>query len=92
MPESLESRVAALGQRVVDLVQDIDELKREVHGYHHRLRGVESAVALLLEQQKDARRDEQSQYRRLEIKLQWLAVAITFAGVIVSVAVLLTHH
>ena len=91
-PESVEVRVGVLSQRVTDLVQDIDELKREVHGYHHRLRGVEAAVALLVEQQKDSRRAEQSQYRRLELRLQWLAIAVTLAGVVVSVVLIVIHH
>ena len=92
MPEPLESRVAVLGQRVTDLVDDIDELKAEVKGYHHRLRGVEAAVNLLLESQKAARRDESSQYRRLELRLQWLAIAVAFAGVVVSVVLVVIHH
>ena len=92
MPESIETRVGVLSQRVVDLVDDIDELKTAVKGYHHRLRAVESAVALLVEAQKDARRAESAQYRRLELRLQWLAVAVAFAGVIVSIVLVVIHH
>lgn len=92
MPDSIDARVAVLGQRVLDLVGDIDDLKEAVRGYHHRLRAVETAVSLLVDAQKDARRSEESQYRRLEVKLQWLAVAVAFAGVIVSIVLVVTHH
>ena len=92
MPESIESRVAVLSQRVTDLVDDIDELKESIRSYHHRLRAVETAVSLLVDSQKDARRAEQSQYRRLELRLQGLAVAVTLAGVLISVVLIVIHH
>lgn len=81
-----------LGQRVADLVGDIDELKTAVREYHHRLRGVEAAVALLVDAQKDARRGEANQYRRLELRVQWLSVSIAFAAILVSVVLTVIHH
>ena len=81
-----------LGQRVADLVGDIDELKVAVREYHHRLRGVESAVALLVDTQKDARRAEQAQYRRIIVWIQFLTLTVAVGALALSVTLALTHH
>lgn len=72
--------------------QDLVELRDQRREDHHRLRSAEGAVALMVEAQKEARRGEAVQYRRLEIKLQWLALAVTFAGVLVTAVTVFVHH
>lgn len=79
-------RIARNEQSISDLRSDIQELREALRGDHHRLREVESAVSLMIDAQKQARREEHNQYRRMEIKLQWLAVAVASGGLCLSAA------
>lgn len=76
----------------------MDALRREFDAHlgearlrSDRVRELENAVLLLVDAQKRARRDEESQYRRLEARLQGQGIAIAAAGLAVAVAELLVH-
>lgn len=74
--------------------RDVDDLRADQRADHHRLRGVEDAVKLMLEAQKTARRDEDRQYRRLELKIQWGGLAMAFAMAFLAVVQIFAtlHH
>lgn len=92
MADGLDSRVAENTATIRALDDDIRELREQAKADHHRLRAAEAAVALLVDAQKEARRAEASQYRRLELRVQWLSVAIAFAAILVSVVLTVIHH
>ena len=58
----------------------------------NRIREVENALILLVDAQKQARLAETAQYRRVEIRLQVLTVAVAFAALILSLTIWLVHH
>jgi len=58
----------------------------------NRIREVENALILLVDAQKQARLQETAQYRRVEIRLQVLTVAVAFAALILSLTIWLVHH
>lgn len=87
MPESVESRVAALTQRVEDLAGVIEEVRMATREDHHRLRNVESAVSRMIDAQKAAREGEREQYRRLGIRMQVLTLVLAAAAVVVPIVV-----
>lgn len=58
----------------------------------NRIREVENALILLVDAQKQARLAETAQYRRVEIRLQALTVAVAFAALILSLTIWLVHH
>jgi len=49
-------------------------------------------MLLLVEAQKNARAAESKQYRRVEIRLQILTVAVAFAAFALSLSIVLVHH
>lgn len=84
-------RVARNEQAISDLRADIVEIRSAQRDDHHRLRDIEAAVNLLVESQKQARRAEETQYRRIELRLQALTAAVAFAGAIFPIVVIVTH-
>lgn len=92
MAPSLESRVAENTEAIRGLRGDVQELRGEHKEDHHRLRGLEATVAHLIDSEQDARRAAQAQLRRVEIRLQQLALAVAFAAVLVSVVLAIIHH
>ena len=85
-------RLATLERALVDVEKELAEVSAELVRNRKRLHDLEGLVGMLVNAQKEGRREEESQYRRLEIKIQWLAVAVAFAGVLVAIAVAVTHH
>lgn len=85
MPDERE-RIARSEQSISDLRSDIKEIREAMRADHHRLRDVEAAVSLMLDAQKQARRAEATQYRRVELRLQWLALAVGIGGLMMSTA------
>ena len=92
MPPSDGERLATIEQVLRDVRDDVHDLRKIRENDHSRLRQVESALGAMLEVQKEARRQEGSQYRRIEVKLQWLALAIGLAAVLVTVALGVWGH
>lgn len=76
---------------LADLREDLDDRKAEEQRTRTRLHEIEGAVSVFTEAQKYARRDEERQYRRLELRLQWMMVVVTLATVVTPLAVLFLH-
>ena len=57
-----------------------------------RLHKLEGITGTLVDEMKHARRQEAVQYRRLELRLQAMTVAVAIVGIALTLATLLTHH
>lgn len=89
MPDSTESRLAALVQRVTDLADDVAELRQIHKEDHHRLRSVEAAVKGFIDAQSSAREAERRQYARLGSRLTIVGLLLTLAAVLSPIIVAL---
>lgn len=92
MQHSDPERLATVEQAIRDIREDIADVRTAARDDHHRLRDVEAAVALMLEAHKEARRAEDKQYRRLELRIQVLTAIVGLAAVVSPLSVLLAHH
>lgn len=92
MPASPEERLATLEAHLSDLRNDFNSHLADAKSRSERVREMERAVGLMIEAQKIARRQEETQYRRLEIRIQWLVLSVALVGVAVTLAVALIHH
>ncbi len=81
MPEERE-RIAALEQQIIDLRGDIADRKHEEERTRDRLHKVEGLLAMLVDAQKQARRQEERQYDRLNLWLKVLTAAIATAALV----------
>lgn len=69
------------------------ELTRETQRTRQRLHGLEGTAAGVRLMTEEGRRKEQTQYRRLELRLQVLTAVIAAAAVVVPIVVVyLTNH
>ena len=91
MPEDGE-RIARLEQQIVALSDDIDDRKHEEERTRDRLHKVEGLLGMLVDQQKQARRAEADQYRRLELRMQVLTLAIAAAAALEPLAYHFASH
>jgi hypothetical protein len=82
-----ETRLATIEQILRDYGNDLQELRKDARDDHHRLRTVEAAVLQMTTMQTAAREAEAAQYKRLELRVQWLSLAIAFAGFVLAVAI-----
>ena len=93
MPEADGERIARLEARQQDMRRDIDELRTAQRADHHLIRNAEAAVNSMVQATRDARRAEDRQYRRLEMRIQYgglaMAAAMVFLGV---VQILVSFH
>ena len=87
MPGSDGERLAVVEQRLHDLAERIAEHLRKADERSDRVRELEAAVGLLVEAHKQTRRADAEQYRRLEVRLARLTVAVMCASVLVSLVV-----
>jgi hypothetical protein len=85
-------RIGRVEERLKDLRSDFDNHLEDAKSRSSRVRELENAVLLLVQAQKEARRAEEGQYRRLEVKIQWLALAVAFAGLLIAAATFAVHH
>ena len=85
-------RLAAVEQRIADMQREFDAHVGDATRRHNRLRELEKAIILLVEAQRVARADEKKQYRRVEVRLQTLTVAVAFAALLLSLMIWLVHH
>lgn len=76
----------------MDLRRDFEEHLHKADERSDRVREVEVVLRLLVEAQKEARRQEASQYRKLVVSIQQAALAVAFAGVLVALVTVLLHH
>lgn len=85
-------RLAAVEQRLTDMRREFDVHLDDAQRRSNRIREVESALLLLVDAQKRARDAETQQYRRVEVRLQALTVAVAFAAFLLSLTIWLVHH
>lgn len=76
-----------LAERIEGVRRDVNELAEEQKRARTRLHNLEGFAAAYLDQQRANRRGEERQYRRLELRLQVLTVAIAVAAVVVPLVV-----
>lgn len=81
MPESEGVTIGVLVERLKGVREDMAELRQAQREDHHRLRSVEAAVQLMVDSQATNRRSEERQYRRLELRVQVLTLAVGFAAI-----------
>lgn len=82
MPQTDGERLATIEQILRDRGDDLHELREENKRTRTRLHNLEGAVGGLMDVQKVARRDEATQYRRLEIKLQAVGLLLAAAAIL----------
>lgn len=92
MAGTLGERLSRVEERLNDLRSDYAEHLRKADERSDRVREVEAVLRLLVEAQKEARRQEDTQYRRLVVSIQRAGLAIACSGVLVSIVAVLLHH
>lgn len=90
MPDERE-RIATLEQAIRDMRGDIADRKDEESRTRKRLHDIEGLLGMLVDQQKQNRRLEATQYRRVELRLQMLTLAVAVGAIVVPLAVTLIH-
>ena len=75
-------RLAALEQQIVDLRGDIIDRKHEEERTRERLHKVEGTMQRLVDIQTQARAQEATQYRRLELRMQVMTLVIALAALL----------
>jgi hypothetical protein len=76
-----------LAERLQGVRGDVRELGEEQHRMRERLHKLEGLTQMLVDAQQANRQAEANQYRRLELRLQLLTVAVTLAAVAVPIVV-----
>ena len=87
MPESEGAHIARLDERISGVRRDVDELVEEQLRHRTRLHNLEGICAAFVDQQQVNRRLEVKQYRRLEIRMQVLTIAIAIGAIIAPIMV-----
>ena len=92
MADQYARQMGSFAAQLQALKEDVVQLRADHVSDHHRLRSVESSVALMIEAHKAARRGEETNWRRLEIRMQAMMVVIAIAAIIVPLTRVLVHH
>lgn len=87
MPDSEGARIARLEERVGGVREDIDDIVREQLRHRTRLHNIEGICAAFVDQQKENRRGEARQYRRLEVRMQVLTIAVAIGAIFAPIIV-----
>jgi hypothetical protein len=90
VPDSEGAHIARLDERVEGVRQDLAEVVAEMAKTRKRLHDLEGIAQAFMDVQRDNRRKEADQYRKLVIWLQIVAVLVAIAAIIVPVVVLVT--
>lgn len=80
-----------LAERLEGVRTDVAELVEESKRTRTRLHQLEGFAGAYLDTQKANRRQEQRQYRRLELRIQVLTVVVSFAAVVSPILVAILH-
>lgn len=81
MPEHRGVSVEVLVERLEGVRGDVSRIAEEQKRTRTRLHNLEGFAAAYLDQQRQNRRGEERQYRRLEVRVQVLTLAVGFAAV-----------
>ena len=87
MPDSEGARIARLEERVAGVREDMTELVAEQQRHRIRLHNLEGICSAFVDQQRENRRSEANQYRRLELRLQVLTVVIAIAAIATPIVI-----
>lgn len=75
-------RLARLEEQVSGVREDVIALTEEVQRGRKRMHNLEGFAAMFAEQQKENRRKEADQYRRLELRISVLTLVVGLAAVV----------
>lgn len=87
MPDSEGARIAVLEERLSGVREDMSELVAEQLRHRTRLHQLEGICATFVDQQRQNRRGEALQYRRLEVRMQILTLVIALAAIATPIIV-----
>lgn len=82
MPEADGVAIARLQEQVRGVRKDVAEIVAELGRARARLHNLEGITQAFVDAQKMNRRREEAQYRRVELRLQVLAVVVGLASVL----------
>ena len=90
MPTS-DERLAAIEAMMFQVQDDVREIKTEALRLRDRIHKLESTTIAFVQTQKDNRRREEEQYKRLGLRIQWAGIALAIAlGAVPILLVILT--
>lgn len=92
MLEPQGERITRVEAQLAEVRGELDSHLVDARARSDRMRELERAVGMLIDVHKDARRREETQYRRLELRVQWLSVSIAFAALVLAITIAVTHH
>lgn len=81
--------LARIEERLAGIRGDVSELTAEMNRTRGRLHKLEGLSTLFMETMKENRRKEEAQYRRLGLRIQWAAIVLSLAAIIVPVVIVL---
>jgi hypothetical protein len=84
--------IEVLAERLEGLRADVAELAAEQQRNRTRLHNLEGFAAAAIDTQRQNRRSEDRQYKRLETRLQVLTIVIAIAAVVVPLLVALVNR
>lgn len=87
MPDSEAARIARIEERVSAVRVDVAELAAEQLRHRTRLHQLEGICATFVDQQRANRRGEALQYRRLEVRMQVLTIAVAIGAIFAPIVV-----
>jgi hypothetical protein len=89
VPDSDAARIARLDERLEGVREDYYSLMAEVQANRKRIHNLEGLASTFVETQKINRRREEEQYRRLEVRIQFLGLVFAAAAILSPVLVVL---
>jgi hypothetical protein len=92
VPETGGVTIGVLAERIKAVQEDVHELRQHRRDDHHRLRGVEAAVAQMIEAQRLAREGEARQYKRLASAVRMAGLLVSLTLLALTVVSVLVHH
>jgi len=87
VPDSEGARIARLEERVAGVREDMGDLVAEQLRHRTRLHNLEGIIATFVDQQRENRRGEARQYRRLEVRMQVLTIAVAIGAIFAPIVV-----
>lgn len=78
-------RLATLEEIARDFERDMADLNAEVERHRARLHNLEGIAGTFVNLQKEARRKEEAQYRRLGARIQLLSIVVALAAVVAPI-------
>jgi len=87
VPEPDGVRMARLEERLTGVREDMTAIVAEQLRHRTRLHNLEGICGTFLDEQRENRRSEDRQYRRLELRLQVLTVVIAIAAIATPIVV-----